>query len=291
MPGTCWHPRLSADGLDDLVLSLDNGWRLEYLDIGSPVVAEVIQGRPDADGALDGSMFHRERAVTMQLWLVPMDGVVRRSMLDQLKRFLHPRIRPYVIFAEDSTDPTERRVRLRASQWADPLISSAFRSVLVSWVAPDGIIEANTDEQAISYASGSGTELGLTFDALTFDAVTFPATPIIGSTVATNSGTTDAYPLIRIYGDCTEPVIQNMTTGKALEFTGLTINAGEFLEIDTRAKTIRYQGLASDSRYDKLDFSASSWWVLKPGDNLLRFNPATSGTVSQAQITWRSAWL
>jgi len=294
VPNHCWHPRLTADGLDDLVLSPENGWRVEIIDIGSPVMAEVTSDRPDADGRIDQTLYFRDRAVTLRAHLLPEDQIIRRTTLDGLKRFLSPRLRPYLILTEDESDTTERRIRLRANQWSEPITAAGFRTVQISWVAPDGIVEAAVEQSASAFASGSGSELGITFDGVTFDGLTFPTSPIIGSTQVVNNGTTDVWPLIRIYGLCTEPNIENQTTGKKLEFNSLTINAGEFLEIDTRNKTVRYQGLSTDSRYDKVDFAVSAPGLdlrIVPGLNQFRFYPATNGATSVAEITWRSAWL
>lgn len=289
----CWHPRLTADGMDDLVFDHANGWRVESVNVGSPVVATVVRGRPGQSGTINRTRLYRDRAITMHLYLVPTDGIVRRTMLDQLKAFLRPDLRPYLILTEDESDPTERRIPLVSDQWSDPIIPFGAREILMSWRSA-GDIEAATQSEALAFASGSGTELGVTFDGLTFDGLEFPTTPVIGSTQVINLGNVDVWPLIRIYGACTEPNVENQTTGKKLEFNSLTINAGEFLEIDTLAKTVRYQGLASDSRYDKLDFAVSAPGLdlrIVPGLNQFRFYPATNGATSQAQILWRSAWL
>lgn len=54
------------------------------------------------------------------------------------------------------------------------------------------------------------------------------------------TGTWRAFPLIRITGPITDPVITNTTTGKKLSLVGFTITAGNWIEIDTRyeAKTV-----------------------------------------------------
>lgn len=288
----CWSPRLTSPGLDDLVLSPENGWKVALLDIGSPVIAEVVVGRPGADGNIDTTAYHRDRPVTLQMYLVPDDQIVRRTMLDGLKQFLRPGLRPYMILNEDEVDTTERRIRLRVSQWSDPIGPENFRRVQVAWVAPDGIIESAAEQQAIAFASGTGAEVGRAYN-LTFNR-TYPASPVLGSVQVNNEGTADAWPIIRIYGACTEPNIENQTTGKKLELNSLTIAAGEFVEIDTRNKTVRLNGLASASRYDKVDFATSTPGLdlrIVPGINLFRFYPATAGVTAQAEITWRHSYL
>lgn len=52
-------------------------------------------------------------------------------------------------------------------------------------------------------------------------------------------GSANSYPVIRINGPITDPVITNETTGVSLEFTaGTEIVLGDYWEIDTRAGTI-----------------------------------------------------
>jgi phage-related protein len=138
------------------------------------------------------------------------------------------------------------------------------------------------------YAVAAGAAVGRAY-SLTFSR-TYPASPVLGSGSFVNAGDDDAYPLIRIYGPVTEPVLDNNTQGKSLTFAGLTLSATEYLEIDTRAKTILLNGDTANSRYDKLVFPTSDWWWLSPGINLIRFHPATfTDGVTLAELTWRDA--
>lgn len=52
-----------------------------------------------------------------------------------------------------------------------------------------------------------------------------------GVTSVTNSGYADAYPTIQITGPGTVFGVQNYTTGERIDFNGLTLRAGEVLEI------------------------------------------------------------
>jgi hypothetical protein len=52
--------------------------------------------------------------------------------------------------------------------------------------------------------------------------------------VMQNDGTWITYPMIRVTGPITNPVIENETTGEILDFTGFTISAGEYYDIDLR---------------------------------------------------------
>jgi hypothetical protein len=73
-------------------------------------------------------------------------------------------------------------------------------------------------------------------------------------------------------------------------FAGLQVLAGEFLEIDLRAKTIRLNGDAAQSLHSKLVFPGSVWWVLEPGDNVIVFQPETYSGVAQMTVAYRDAY-
>lgn len=107
---------------------------------------------------------------------------------------------------------------------------------------------------------------------------------------ATNAGTFVTPCVIKIDGPVTNPQVENVTAGKFIKLSadgGLVLASGEFVEIDTDARTILLGGTAS--RYSKLS-SDSSWFDLAPGANELRFIGTTAGAPLMT-VTWRSAWL
>lgn len=279
--------RLEADGISALILDPFAGYVIQQLDIGDAVTREVMENSPDADGTDDTTSFVGARTVTMSIKLVPPAGSTKEQMRQRLRAFTSPRLRPIMYVTLDVED--EQRIVLRRSQWSNVVANPAYADVLVQWIAPLGILESASLHEQIVSASGGGLVSGLSFP-WSFDLDFGDADPI-GSATVTNAGTADAYPLLRIYGPCTDPSIENVTQGKTIVFEGLTVLAGEFVEIDVRAKTIYYLGDSTDSRYDDLDFPASAWWTLSPGDNEITFGPATYSPPAQCQFVFRDAWL
>lgn len=280
--------RLEALGLDPLVLDFAAGYAVQMLDLGDAATRAVVQDAPDADGTIDTTQFVGARVVAMSVQLIPkFSGVSKELMRRRLRAFTHPRLRPILYMQLDGQ--AEQLIRLRRSTWSNLIQNPSYAPVALQFVAPDGIIESAELHTANANASATGLEGGFTFD-LSFD-LTFTGGVVIGETSVVNAGDADAYPLIRLYGLCTEPTIVNETTGQTLAFVGLTINAGDFVEIDTRAKTVRYNGDPANSQYNKFDFANSEWWTLQPGTNVIRFAPLTSSFPSNAEINWRDAWL
>lgn len=103
----------------------------------------------------------------------------------------------------------------------------------------------------------------------------FPIFPLVmagGSEFATeevnNEGDVEAWPVWTIHGPGANISLRNLTTGKDLSLSGLTLLAPDTLEIDTRVgyKTITVNGT---SMFNYLAAS-SSLWSLTPGNNTIR---------------------
>lgn len=288
--------RLEAPGLTTLLIDEGAGVFGQTIDLGDAVTRVVASDATDADGTIDTTKYVGARNVTLSLVLYPDANLF--ALRNQLRAFTHPRLRPYM-YVQVAPEAPEQRIQLRRSQYND-VIGDGPRAatqrdleaavITVQWVAPLGIVESSIANAVNVFAVAAGATVGRAY-SLTFNRV-YPASPVLGSASLVNAGNSDAYPVIRIYGPVTEPVLDNNTQGKSLAFVGLTLVAGEYLEVDTRAKTILLNGDSASSRYDKLSFPASQWWTLSPGTNLVRFHPATfTDGVTVAVVTWRDAYL
>jgi Siphovirus-type tail component, C-terminal domain len=110
------------------------------------------------------------------------------------------------------------------------------------------------------------------------------------SFTATNGGTFSTPFTVRFDGPVTNPSVENVTTGEKLKLSadgGLVLGVGEYVELDTDARTVLLGGTAS--RYSKLS-SDSTWFDLPPGNTTLRFLGTTAGSPTMT-VTFRSAYL
>ena len=269
-------------GADTLELSEANGWFVQSLDVGYPVVRQVVDNRADADGTYDSTQYFGARTVSM---VVRALGD-RRASFEELSKFLRPSTRPILFY---TVDGTERRLRLRPNARSAAFTGTPnSQEFLAQWVAPDGVIESATETVAVAQAS-SGVEVGRTYN-LTFDR-TYAATSPVGSVSVTNAGTTFAQDFeIQLHGPATNPVIENLTTGEQLRFV-TTLTASQFLQINVRDKTVRLNGLVAQNRYNTLDFATSSWFGLGPGVSVLRYAPDSSSAGAFARVSFRSSWI
>jgi len=115
--------------------------------------------------------------------------------------------------------------------------------------------------------------------------VTFPIQygPDNASSVQNNTGDVETWPVIsNDDGAFSDPKIENVTTGKYLNFDGLDVASGETLEIDMKARTVELEGV---SVLDRLT-TDSEFWPLATGNNTVKITvPGSTGSV-----TWSFDW-
>jgi hypothetical protein len=261
-----------------------DGYVVSRLDIGLPAVRAVTAPRPDQDGEDDTTAHHGAAAVAMDLTLTP--GVATLiGLRDALRAFCHPASRPFLVVEEDGR---QRRIRLRADQLAAPLTDPLHQRVQVSWRAPDGVMESLAEQIGTSGAVTAG-EGGRSYPRSY--PLSYAASSPVGAVTVTNDGTVPVRPVLRLYGPATDPRVENQSTGERLIFTGLTLLAGDWLEIDCCEKTARLNGLVSQSRLSRLDFPNSTYLRLLPGMNTVRYYPVSFGDGARLEVRFRSAWL
>lgn len=155
-------------------------------------------------------------------------------------------------------------------------------SALVEWYATDPRVYSQTLNTATAnQATVAGT--GVTFP-VTFP-LSFGGAVSGGQLMATNAGEFTAPWVATISGPIDNPILENITTGQTLAFTGSLI-AGETLVVDSLARSVLLNGTAS--RYSWL-VVGSQWFGVQPGANAIRLaGTAGSGSVS---FSYRSAWI
>lgn len=273
-----------VDGVDELELWTLNPLRKDLivtkLTVGSPGVREVVDDRPDAHGTDDDTQYHGASAVSLELSVYDNP----QALLTQLKPWLRLARRPYLALADDEWDG-ERRIRLRYDQKDAPQPWQGLGrwvDVQIQWKAPDGVWVAS-DAVEVTVAATGGTTTGITFP-IGFP-VTFAATTGVGQTVHANPGDEAADQRVRLYGPCAGPRWTCDTTGQSIIFSeDLVIPAGEYVELDTREQTAFYLSDPGADRLSQLDFEATSWWQVPPGESRLRYHPTSQVNAGCAAV-------
>lgn len=120
--------------------------------------------------------------------------------------------------------------------------------------------------------------------------LSWPGTQDSGSVTVTNPGNTNGPMRLRVDGPCTAPSITHAETGATLTLgtsAGLTVNAGDWLDIDCEARTVLYNGQVSRNGY----LTSRGWFAFEPGDNTIGFNAAGYNTTAQLTVTGTPAWI
>ena len=260
---------------------------LTNLDAPAPAVRAATQDRTDADGTDDATTHHGARAVSVELTL--LDDPMR--LVDELNAFLHPRSRPYLIMDDEAWE-TPRRLRLRVDQFSAPLPreSHLFVTHQMQWQAPDGVWEA-VDPFEFEVSAETTEQVGRIYPFVL--PRTYPGAQPTGRVELFNPGSAPSDYKVRLYGPCNGPRFTDDESGATIAFTEeLSLQVGEYVEVDTRDRTVFAMSDPDASRLGYLDFELSSWWQLQPGQNVLRYNPLSGVDVGCAAAgAFRPRWL
>lgn len=259
-----------------------------------PVVRGVVNDRVDANGTVDSTLYLSEATVTLELLLYDATGTTpsQAAFLDQIGPLLNPRLRPWLIVA-DQEWAAPRQLTVRLGSMSKVRTDPTNWPVQINWVAPDGVWESAVQETAsippfIPATTGldiSSSGLDISHSGLDMPASTNAAEFIVGV-----DGTADTPWVIRLYGPCTGPKIANDTTGMTLEFTdALVLGAGQYVELTMVDRSAYLESDPSQSQLLSLIFATSNWAPLRPGQNLVRFYPTSAGSGAEAVVIYRSA--
>jgi hypothetical protein len=138
------------------------------------------------------------------------------------------------------------------------------------------------------YVSGGSEKM----EVPTVIPMTIGGSTVNQNEVITNGGDYEAFPTIRIDGPITGPTITNDDTGDTLDFTGTTINAGDWLDIDCRYgyKTVEDQDSANQisTLTDESDIATFS---LGSGSNSITVTGTSATEATQVTIRYYERYI
>ncbi len=286
---------LEAAGLPSVVIGgPGNPIGLRELDLGHPSTRTVSSDATGRDGSVDRTLHHGPRSITAGC--VTTDATF--AEVNAVKAYLRPSVRATMTIRNLPGGAPPLIAAVRGSTGAGILTAPDLAAGAVEvtrpvwqWVAPAGVLESLEEHSTIVRVAGAaGATPGRAYD-LTFDRE-YPDAAVAGSAPVVNAGSTDASPILRLFGPITDPIVSHLELGRALSFPGLSIASGDYLEIDPRNRTIRYNGSPADSRYGDVDWGAPSrWFELPPGVSTIRYVGGNSDAVTQCAVIWRDTYL
>ncbi|WP_224280655.1 phage tail domain-containing protein [Streptomyces sp. LS1784] len=285
-----WAGLLLGDGTVYAVAEVP-GWEdLPSLDSGSAPRAQQIGSRP-------GQLLAQSRAISCTIrvtadsddWPAVRAALLAATTVRQDEQPLIIRLagQPLLAWARIT-----RRVMSTDTDGA-----TGTPSVSLLWEASDPrryVVTESTASAVLPIAEtglsfGTPTETGLSFGSPTETGLSFGTPGSTGDLIATNSGTTDAHPVIEIRGPVTTPTV---TLGALRLEYDITLGAADTLVIDTWAGTVTLGG--QDRLYTATNRSAPEGLVtVPPGMTTVSFraDPASTDPAAQVTVRWRSAYL
>lgn len=260
----------------------------ENLTSAAPRVVE--QSRPGRSGVDDLTAFHDGATWQADLTVFDVGGLTRHQWVDRLRGMLRPSLRPWLVMQRDGW-LTERRARVRGGNLTAPIdyLSGQRVETSIQVVLPDGKWQSPI-QSSDSLRPTSST--GRAYPRVYPWAYT-PASSGAVKIITVGSGEYGVAPtpvLMRLYGSFTDPIITNQTTGEVFELDGVSVTAGNYLEIDMDAKTVLLNGSAGSSYYSKINWATSSWWQLQPGGNELTVGATTLDASCELDLFWSTRY-
>ena len=137
----------------------------------------------------------------------------------------------------------------------------------------------------IALTSPGGVAVPFVFNAST--GLEFAASDIDTHQAVDNQGDAPTWPTVRIFGPGDDPIVENETMGPQIDLTGLSLAAGDYVDINMQARAI-YKYTAIGATYLSILASRSAtsdFFYFCPGENILHItmNDITTGSVV---VTW-----
>jgi hypothetical protein len=273
------------------------GYWCTKLDLGSPVVREVVNNRPDNTGTIDQTRYMGSRVVSADITTLSTAGGRIDEVASAFGPFMDPSARPTLHYVLDRADNPERAVVLRGSAYSWPIAGPIERDIQLQWVAPDPMALDPTEQVATSWADPGRP--GRAYDLV------FPrAYPSGGGGALTarviTVGDVPVRPTLRIFGPITGTIRVRFQPDSGGPFAGwpqviflstFSVNAGHYVSVDCDAHTAFMDDDPTQSVLSSVDWYNTVWPVLQPGDAYTLTLTGNGAVVStQVAASWHDRY-
>jgi hypothetical protein len=113
-----------------------------------------------------------------------------------------------------------------------------------------------------------------------------------GTATAINAGTSETFPIVKIFGTLRQPIrIRNETTDKVVSLPALDVISPDFVQIDMRTHEVTLNGDPGSSLFGEVDLDVSEFWTLIPlVPNFIRLTGNDPDEDAKATIIWRDGF-
>ncbi|MGW3400310.1 phage distal tail protein [Streptomyces zhihengii] len=272
---------------------------LEMTGLGRPPVRDNDTDRPSMDGTWAGPDYWAARQIQIDAAIkIPGDGPACEAMLAALQaaaadtalRLTGGSSMPLRVLRPGGVvKRVNGRLRRLDAEYAQ--VKHGYMPIDVEFIAHDPTWYADTEsvvEIPLGWLSGGG----FTAPVVAPIVVTSGATAADRPGWVTNAGDSDAWPVIRITGPCSNVTITHADSGRQIRMPGLVLTAGQWMEIDTRPGVVtvtRETGgnastlVSPGSRIDQFS--------LPPGRSEMRWTAVDPTNTARMRLTWRDAYI
>lgn len=251
-----------------------------------PEVRNQDVAKSDAHGDYTGPDYTGPRVVQISLSLVADTPDALRQMILTLRRATQVQRQPADLQLLDWGISVSGKIRRRSVPYdAGNLWRTGTAAVEI--YCADPYLYGLTEQSAstVAYSPSAGRTYPRTYP------VSYGATGTSGTIDAVNSGDAPAYPVLRLDGPVANPSVEQPNIG-ALLILDATLQAGDYVLIDTRSRAVLYQGTSPRRSWVR---GGSTWPLLMPGDNAITYRGSAlagaPGQTSLLTVTWRDTSL
>ena len=261
---------LSVDGLESL-----------------PGIRNLDDNRGYADGMFSGRDFLAGRNITIifNTFGTP-GGASAQTNYNTIQSTLLPQTSGTTpLFFKFPNSPTSEQfvnARVRGLKTViDPNYTYGYITSMVEFFCPDPNYYNNLTQTATMAVL---PPVGRTYNRI-YNLVYGNNTNTVQTTIS-NIGWGTTYPTITLVGPIINPVLGNLTSGNALNFTVL-MDSADTLVVDLYNKLITFNGQAARNL-----LTSGTWFAAPPGNSTFYlFGTGTAANVTEATVTWNSAYI
>lgn len=238
---------------------------------------------PYRDGSvLVGNLYTGERKMELALQVMLDDWAEVVAKCNAFRRNCSPYKDPSSLGKLKAVRPdgAMRYIDCWLIEWPDPAGGDgpAATDVTPTFWAPNPFFYDPTQvTQTLAITGDSGITFPITFP------ITFGSTSIDSYIYPNNTGDVETWPMLRLNGPGSEPVIENEITEKKIELDSLTLAAGDYVTIDMENATVTWYDASAGtttSIIEKLS-NDSEFWPLARGENVIHvtMTDAVAGSI------------
>jgi hypothetical protein len=295
---TAW---LDLYGDGTATVQLENeaaGYFCSSLDLGFPAPREVRSNKPDQTGEDDRTQYMAGRVVTANITAVTGAGARIDAVASSFGPYMDPAARPVLHYILDRPGTSERTLVMRGSGYSWPIVGAYERNIQLQWVAADPVAR-DTVTQTVVASTGAAGVAGRVYP-LTFSRSYPPGGPGGGTTgTIVSHGDIRVRPLLRIYGPISGPgmyvhFVSSLGPTWDIRFiSSFRVDAGHWVDVDTRAKTVNMDSDPNQSALSSLDWLNTTWPTLPvaPASSTMNLYGAGTTNVTQCQAIWQDGWI